>query len=66
MVQYEYEVMFSYESVYIGTVVWVDELDEGKAISEGQRQVWEINGIYIDFDSCVGIKVTHTGTIGGK
>lgn len=65
MIDYEYEVVFSYEQTFIGAVVYIDELSETKALDAGVYQVWEMNGIDVDVDNCVSVKITHTGTIGG-
>jgi hypothetical protein len=65
MIEYEYEVVFSYESTFIGAVVYVNELSETMALDTAVYQVWEMNGIDIVVDNCVSVKITHTGTIGG-
>jgi len=66
MMLYEYEVVFSYESIFIGTVVTVDKLSKSLAMSVAARHIWELNGIDIDMDKCETVKAAHTGTIGGN
>jgi hypothetical protein len=65
MVEYEYEVRFDYERVYIGTLVFVDELDHAKAFDAAVKKIWEMNGIDIDVADCVNVSFKNTGMIGG-
>lgn len=65
MSEYEYEVVFSYENTYIGTIVWIDEPIPDVATQAAIRQIWETNGIDIDTNNCVSVKVAYTGMIGG-
>ncbi len=75
MVDWEYEVMFMYESVNVSTVVYVNddyvgdgghyETVESKAVMWAQTKVEEQTGLDVVLGDLVGLEVKLTGQIGG-